>query len=137
MTSVTEASLRRADGKVSPIESDGHIRPPGAEHTYGTPSHRPSQTAFSSLVLSPSELRPPACEFEAGFQPKPDVYMSPPNVLLRQLHNLDRTSPQFHIHLSNFVRSKEYRNAVQNLQGEDLMWFVEYLDSVSLQTIST
>ena len=54
---------------------------------------------------------------------------------LQQLHNLDRASPQFHKQISDFLRGKEYRNAVPSLQGEDLMWVVEYLDSVSLQAI--
>jgi len=57
--------------------------------------------------------------------------MSAHNVL-KQLHDLDRASPQFHKHLSNFLRSKGYRNDVSSLKGEDLVWLVEYLDSVSL-----
>ena len=61
--------------------------------------------------------------------------MSLPNVL-EQLRGFDRASPQFHKHLSNLLRSEGYRNAVSILQGEDLAWLVEYLDSVSLQTIS-
>ena len=61
--------------------------------------------------------------------------MGPPNAL-RQLCSFDRASPQFYKHLSNLLRSEGYRNAVPSLQGEDLAWLVEYLDSVSLQTIS-
>ena len=60
--------------------------------------------------------------------------MSSSNVL-SQLRGFDRASPQFHKHLSNFLRSEGYRSAVPSLQGEDLAWFVEYLDSVSIQTI--
>ena len=60
--------------------------------------------------------------------------MSPLNVL-EQLRGFDRTSPQFHKHLSNFLRSDGYRSAVPNLQGEDLAWLVEYLDSVSLYIV--
>ena len=60
--------------------------------------------------------------------------MGPSNALT-QLRGFDRASPQFHKHLSNFLHSEEYRNAVPSLQGEDLAWLVEYLDSVSLQTI--
>jgi len=56
--------------------------------------------------------------------------------VLKQLHGLDRTSSQFHKHLSSFLRSEGYRGAVPNLQGEDLAWLVDYLESVSLQTIS-
>ena len=61
--------------------------------------------------------------------------MSLPSAL-KQLRDLDRASPRFHKHLNNFLRSKEYRSAVPSLQGEDVAWLVEYLDSVSLQTIS-
>ena len=61
--------------------------------------------------------------------------MIPPNAL-QQLHNLDRASPLFLEQLSDLIRGEEYRNAVPNLQGEDLEWLVEYLDGVSLQTIS-
>ena len=60
--------------------------------------------------------------------------MDPPNTL-KQLRGFDRASPQFHKHLSNLLRSEGYRSAVPSLQGEDLEWLVEYLDSVSLQTI--
>jgi len=61
--------------------------------------------------------------------------MGPPNAL-KQLHGFDRASPQFHKHLSNFLRSEGYRSAVPGLQGEDLAWLVEYLDGVSLYTVS-
>jgi len=62
--------------------------------------------------------------------------MSPHNILKR-LHGLDRTSSQFHKRLSGLLRSEEYRSAVPNLQGEDLAWLVDYLESVSLQIISS
>jgi len=61
--------------------------------------------------------------------------MNPPDIL-EQLRGFDRASPQFHKHLSNFLRGEGYRGTVRSLQGEDLAWLVEYLDSVSLQTIS-
>jgi len=51
---------------------------------------------------------------------------------LQQLHDLDKTSPQFHDQFTHFLRGDEYRNGVSNLQGEDLTWLVEYLDGVSL-----
>ena len=52
--------------------------------------------------------------------------------VLKQLHGLDRTSSQFHKRLSDLLRSEAYRSAVPNLQGEDLAWLVDYLESVSL-----
>jgi len=60
--------------------------------------------------------------------------MAPPNAL-KQLHDLDRASPQFHKYFSNFLRSEGYRSAFWTLQDEDLVWLVEYLDSVSLKTV--
>jgi len=59
-----------------------------------------------------------------------------PSDVLTQLRGFDRASPQFHKHLSNFLRSEGYRKAVPSLQGEDLAWLVEYLDSVSIRTVS-
>ena len=59
-----------------------------------------------------------------------------PSDILSQLHDFDKASPQFHKDLSNFLRSEEYRSTATTLQGEYLAWLVEYLDSVSLQTIS-
>jgi len=56
--------------------------------------------------------------------------------VLNQLHGLDRTSSQFHKRLSGLLRSEAYRSTVPNLQGEHLAWLVDYLESVSLQTIS-
>ena len=61
--------------------------------------------------------------------------MTPSN-LLQKLRDLDRTSPDFHNQLTDFLRGNEYRDAAPSLQGEDLVWFVNYLDNVSLLTIS-
>ena len=54
---------------------------------------------------------------------------------LQQLRDLDKSSPQFQEQLRGLFRGEEYQGLVPNLQGEDLVWFVEYLDGVSLQTI--
>ena len=61
--------------------------------------------------------------------------MTPPNPL-QQLRDLDRTSPQFRPQLVDILRGKEYQDVVPSLQGDDLTWLVEYLDSVSLQPIT-
>ena len=60
--------------------------------------------------------------------------MNPPEPL-QKLHNLDKTSPQFYQEINEFIRGKDYREAVPNLQGEGLTWLVDYLDGVSLQTV--
>ena len=90
-----------------------------------------------------------ACRFRRGIRvlpfpqtrqalqhwPSRTSIMSTHNVL-KQLHGLDRTSSQFHKRLSGLLRSEAYRSAVPNLQGEDLAWLVDYLENVSIQSIS-
>ena len=59
-----------------------------------------------------------------------------PSDLLQKLRDFDRTSPDFHNQLADFLRGNEYKDAVSSLRGEDLDWFVDYLDNVSLDTVS-
>ena len=59
--------------------------------------------------------------------------MTSPN-LLQKLRDLDRTLPDFHNQLTDFLRGNEYQDAAPSLQGEDLAWFVNYLDNVSSGT---
>ena len=57
--------------------------------------------------------------------------MSPPNLTaLQQLRRLDRSSPGFHDQLSNVLNSKQYERTVPNLQGDELVSLVDYLDQV-------
>jgi len=51
--------------------------------------------------------------------------------LQEELRKLDKTSPQFHEQLSDLLRAKVYRDAVQNLQVEDSTRLIEDLSSVS------
>ena len=55
---------------------------------------------------------------------------------LQHLRNLDPSSPQFHEQFNSCLRGSEYRNAVLNLQGEDLSWLVECLHNVSFKIAS-
>ena len=55
---------------------------------------------------------------------------------LRLLHDLDRTSPQFHKQLISFFGGKGHQDVVLCLQTEDLTWLGQYLDSVSLRPTS-
>ena len=55
--------------------------------------------------------------------------MTPHNPL-QQLYDLDKSSPQFHEQLHDFLRGDVYRGALQNLQSENLTQLVEYLDTV-------
>ena len=61
--------------------------------------------------------------------------MTPPN-LLQKLRDFNKTSPDFHSQLTDFLRGNEYQDAVPSLQGEDLDWLINYLDNVSHRTVS-
>ena len=54
----------------------------------------------------------------------------PSSLALQQLHHLDRSSPDFHDQLCNLFYGKEYSKCIPNLQGDDLVWLVDYLDKV-------
>ena len=54
-----------------------------------------------------------------------------PHDPFEQLRNLDKTSPQFHEQLNNFLHGDVCQSVLSGLESEDLVWFVEYLDGVS------
>ena len=49
---------------------------------------------------------------------------------MQQLPRLNKFSPDFHDQLSNVLSSEEYEQSVPNLQGNDLVSLVDYLDKV-------
>ena len=49
---------------------------------------------------------------------------------LQKLYHLNRSSPDFHDQLCDVLYGEEYRKCAPNLQGEDLVWLVDYLDEV-------
>ena len=55
---------------------------------------------------------------------------SPTSPALQKLHHLDRSLPNFHDQLCNALHGEEYTQCVLNLQGDDLVWIVDYLDKV-------
>ena len=55
---------------------------------------------------------------------------SPSAPALQQLHHLDRSSPDFHDRLCNVFYGREYSQHVPDLQGDDLVWLIDYLDKV-------
>jgi len=57
--------------------------------------------------------------------------MSSPSLpVLQRLQSLDRSSPDFHDQFSNVLYGEEYMRYMSNLQHDDLVWLVEYLDKV-------
>ena len=56
--------------------------------------------------------------------------LSIPRQFLQQLHHLDVSSPGFHDQLNDTLYGEEYQQCAPNLQGNDLIWLVDYLDKV-------
>ena len=61
-------------------------------------------------------------------QPKAFLMASPGSPSLQKLRSLD--APLSESQLNDILHGKEYRQFVSNLQGDDLIWFVDYLDKV-------
>jgi hypothetical protein len=55
---------------------------------------------------------------------------SPNSSVLQQLDRLNRSSSNFHDQLCNTLYGQEYVRCVTDLEGDDLLWLVEYLDKV-------
>ena len=55
---------------------------------------------------------------------------SPSPPALQQLRHLNRSPPGFHGQLSKVLHGEEYKQCVPDLEGDDLVWLVDYLDKV-------
>ena len=57
--------------------------------------------------------------------------MSAPSLpALQRLHCLDRTMSGFQDQLSDILYGEMYQKYAPDLQGDDLVWLVDYLDKV-------
>jgi len=54
---------------------------------------------------------------------------------LKQLRRLDNSSPKFHDQLSNILYGEDYKQCVPNLQGDNLVWLVDYLDKARRRVV--
>jgi hypothetical protein len=54
----------------------------------------------------------------------------PGSPALRQLDRLNRSSPDFHDQLCDIVYGADYQQCMPNLQDNELVWLVDYLDRV-------
>ena len=61
---------------------------------------------------------------------QPRVLPMPSRNPLNQLRGLDTSSSTFHDQVSNILYGEEYKRWMPNLQGDDLVGFVDYLDKV-------
>ena len=55
---------------------------------------------------------------------------SPSSPASQQFHQLDKSSPDFPDKLCNVLYGEEYTKCVLILQGDELVWLVDYLDKV-------
>jgi hypothetical protein len=55
---------------------------------------------------------------------------SPDFPILQQLDRLDGSLSGFHDQLCNLLYGEEYIQCARDLQGDDLVWLVDYLDRV-------
>ena len=55
---------------------------------------------------------------------------SPSPPVLQQLDRLNRSSSRFQDQLRDVLCGEEYTRCVPNLQGDGLVWLVDYLDNV-------
>ena len=55
---------------------------------------------------------------------------SPSSPAVQRLRRLDKSSPGFHDQLCNALYGEEYIQRVPVLQPDDVVWLVDYLDTV-------
>lgn len=56
--------------------------------------------------------------------------VSPGSPALRKLHCLDASPPDFGDRVCDILYGNEYVQAVPNLEGDDPVWLIDYLDKV-------
>ena len=61
---------------------------------------------------------------------------SPNSPTLQQLDHLDSSSTDFHNQLCNVLHGEEYSRCMPNLQGDDLVRLVDYLDKVRRRRVT-
>ena len=76
-----------------------------------------------SLTVPPTYLTVPCSGTRAYLTMPEDSY-------LRALVQLDRLSPQFPGQLCDILDGNGFDDCVKNLEAEDLLWLIEFLDKV-------
>ena len=55
---------------------------------------------------------------------------SHPSVTMQELRRLDTSSPIFQDNLGDFLNGEEYARYASSLEGDGLVWLIDYLDEV-------
>ena len=61
----------------------------------------------------------------------------PTDSVLQQIYHLDKSSPDFRSQLNDALHRQEYHQRAQELNADDLMWLVGYLDDVRCHITSS
>ena len=56
--------------------------------------------------------------------------LAPSSPALKEFHRLDKSSSEFQGQLAGLLSGKKYNECVSSLEGDDLVWLVDYLDKV-------
>ena len=62
---------------------------------------------------------------------------SPSLLALQRLDCLNRSSSNFHDQLGTLLSGQEYKRCVPILQGDNLIWLVNYLDKACCSAVSS
>ena len=111
-------------------DSHPHLRPEASEVLQALPTHHvPPVTSVdgSGQLISQGGpwLKPTLLPTSSSNQ----LSLTKPTAL-QQLLCLDSSSSLFHTQLGNVLHSETYKQSVLNLQGDDLVLLVDYLDKV-------
>lgn len=60
---------------------------------------------------------------------------SPSSPALRELHRLDKSSPGFGNQLNDIISGEKYAQCERNLERDDSVWLINYLDEVRCLTV--
>ena len=88
------------------------------------PPHGSGEVSGTYAFLPPTPSRHSLHQLRAF------LMSSPSAPALQKLHHLDRSSPDFHDRLCNVFYGREYSQCAPSLQGDDLVWLVDYIDEV-------
>ena len=128
---ICETVLGEEEPPVSLLQISGGQTRRGCEVTLG---HAHVPTLLSYVPRGSGEAFGIYTVFSAfchSSQQRRAFLMLPPNSpVLQQLDRLDRSSPEFQDQLYTILRGEEYSQCARDLQGDDLVWIVDYLDKV-------
>ena len=125
---------RSGSDPVSPVNHDGSA---GIDKNRGGGSHASSKTLLQDPPSGAGCDRSGSCTnlqdaLGDGDASRRDVSRMSTRDPLKELRGLDKSSPEFHDQISDILHGEEYKQCVSDLQGDDLVWLVDYLDQVRL-----